>query len=199
MNKQIEELCEKTLREIFPSGFNKFEPMERTKIIYNYIVNNFTYDNDLLEKRKQKHMIDLFDECIFLFEKKYGICSTIPEIYKLMLEKIGVKSETVICDDNSEVFHKLNIILDEEKNTWFFSDATRGIFAEKKDDDFAYGSERVKTINQKIKGEFPAALYDFILKGEQNQTVKKKNELGLFILPENIYEGFNYNSKEKLK
>ena len=46
---------------------------------------------------------------------KVGICNSISQYYKLLLEKVGIKSHCVICDDGTEVKHQMTLIYDKDK------------------------------------------------------------------------------------
>lgn len=103
---------------------------EKRKIIFEYMCNNFSYDFSLLDsiKKAKEEKIpfgrDLHDELISVIYEKNGICNAISQYYKLLLERVGVASRCVVCDDGTNVNHQLNLVYDKENDGYSFDDVT---------------------------------------------------------------------------
>ena len=110
----------------------------------NYIqkidfISQYLEDNDLKnielikaleEKRKEdNHNIgrDLAQELIDTIYNKKGICNSISQYYKLLLEYNNIYSACVICDNLNLRNHQINLVYDEEKDTYSFDDITSAI------------------------------------------------------------------------
>ena len=66
-----------------------------------------------------------------------------------MLEEVGIKSYCVICDDGTLVNHQLNMVYDEEKDTYSFDDITNVIVGSKDlSTFFDYDLETANSLNQ---------------------------------------------------
>ena len=53
-----------------------------------------------------------------------GICNGISQYYKLLLERIGIKSHCVVCDDGTEVNHQIVLVYNQDTDTYSFDDVT---------------------------------------------------------------------------
>ena len=191
--EKINQLVENEINIIFNNlDISQMSNYEKELIIYNHLIQTKEYDYDLLEKRKRRGPVNLLQEVFDVFEKQIGICSSLSHVYKLLLEKLGIEAKTVICNDGNPVFHQLIIIKNNIDNKWYFSDVTRGIiYKVEKLDNFLYGYDRCKYINQEMMGILPDTLYDAVFKrnvDREDENMLKLNENNLFDLPENIYE-----------
>lgn len=127
----IEEKLDQMLNTIF-SGYDmdKLSAYEKRRIIFEYLANNLEYDYDLLEKirnfhvNKNKVSRNSILELYSVMNNKKGICNAISQYYKLLLEKVGIKAHCVICDDGTEVKHQINLVYDDETDTYSFDDIT---------------------------------------------------------------------------
>lgn len=127
----IEEKLEQMLNTIF-NGYDMdaLSSYEKRKIIFEYLTNNLEYDYDLLGKirdfhvNKNKVTRNSILELYSVMNNKKGICNAISQYYKLLLEKVGIKSHCVICDDSTEVKHQLNLVYDEQTGMYSFDDVT---------------------------------------------------------------------------
>lgn len=126
--KRIEEIDDTIFKGIDKT---KLSPLEKRKIIYNFLVNTIVYDYDYLENIKNKGPRDLIQELISVLYDFKGVCNGISQAYKLLLEYNGIYSICIITmieyydNGNKETMgHQLNLVYDEEKDLFSFDDAT---------------------------------------------------------------------------
>ena len=123
---------------------------EKRKIIFTYLSNNITYDEELLNQIKNKTAKrDPVNEILDVFNYKKGICNAIAQVYMLLLEKIGVESICICCDDSTEVYHQLNLV--KENDNFTFDDVTYSIFCENKLERFDYTVEKANEFGHGLK------------------------------------------------
>ena len=122
-------------------NFDELSKYEIRKVIFYYLCNNLKYDYSLYEKIRKfnisikKGLINKdnvlvrnpYLELKNVIDNNIGICNSISQYYKLLLEEVGIKSYCVICDDGTLVNHQLNMVYDEEKDTYSFDDITNVI------------------------------------------------------------------------
>ena len=84
---------------------------------------------------------------------KNGICNSISQYYKLLLEEVGIYSLCVICDDTTDVNHQLNLVYDEDNDTYSFDDITSVIV--KKGDANQYFDYNLENANSYGQGKKP--------------------------------------------
>lgn len=194
--KNLEKDLMNTIKVIF-SGYNldNLSFYERRKIIFEYLTNVILYDFVLLEEIKNfqlgKSRItrNPIKELESVINDKKGICNAISQYYKLLLEVVGIKSYAVICDDGTEVNHQLNLVYDEENDSYSFDDITsvvvkRGNIDEYFDYDLEY-SHSIKQGTKEImdKQEFVILPEEYI-----NYLVNREESFSenLDLLPTNI-------------
>ncbi len=168
-----------------------FNDEEKSFYIYKYLVENIKYDYKLLKDREQnaltkeirnKKAVNNYDEIMNVFTNKKGICSSISQVYKLLLEKSNIESKAIICNDGNLVKHQLNLV--KRNNAWTFDDVTRGIIYKNEGlENFNYNYERCPIINQTILGVLPEDYYDAVLGREEKRMPEPFNEFSLYNLP----------------
>lgn len=200
-------------KEIFKGiDKTKLNDYEKRKLIYNYLCNNLQYDFQYLniiiaisQKKIVRERNPYKEIESVLFDKK-GVCNGIAQVYRLLLEENGIYSLCVICDNNMEVPHQLNLVYDKEHNTYSFDDITSVIVGiDKIDKLFDYDKEYAQTIGQGTKKLveneewtfLPAYYLDFLVGRESNFY----KQFGIdddktFVLPKNIKQ---IKNKENIK
>jgi hypothetical protein len=190
----IDNLVDNTINKIFEGkDLSQLNDYDKALLIYQYLINTISYDYLLLERRHKRSGPDnLLQEVLDVFEKHTGICSSMSQVYKLLLEKVNIQSVTVICNDGNPVSHQLLAIKNKDDNSWYFSDVTRGIiYKDEGLDNFCYGLDRCSYVNQKMLGTFPDSLYDAVFdrKIDRGEGRLQFNEFSLCYLPEKIIVG----------
>lgn len=130
-NKVNDEL-NKMFFEIFKGvNINELDFYTRRKMIFEYLCNNIVYDYELLEKIKINNLNrdigvkrDAYLEIESVLKNRMGVCNAIAQVYKLLLEKVNIYSLCVICDDSTNIKHQLNLVYDEENDSFSFDDVT---------------------------------------------------------------------------
>jgi len=193
---EIETKLDGTLDTIFYDyDINDLSFYEKRKVIFEYLTNNLEYDYDLLEKIRDfnvngvRVVRDPAGELNSVINSKKGICNAISQYYKLLLEKVGVKSYCVICDDGTDVKHQLNLVYDSDNDSYSFDDVTsvvvkRGIAS----DYFDYDLEFASSINQGGKVVMGNRNYVILPEDYVNYLVGRKSSFTdtLVDLPNNI-------------
>ena len=135
--EQINNLLDKILEEIKID--NNLTKYENRKQIYNHLIKTKLYDYEYFEGiLKNYHEKDVKKRFARNPKKEFlsplitnkGICNGFAQIYKLLLEKVGIYSICINCmikHGNEFVGHQLNLVYDEESNTFSFDDVTFGI------------------------------------------------------------------------
>lgn len=142
-NQASEEL-NKIIFEVFKGiNINELDFYTKRKMIFEYLCNNVAYDYELLGKIKANqldHNIRVsrsnYLEIESVLQNRKGVCNAIAQVYKLLLEKVGIYSLCVICDDSTDVKHQLNLVYDEELDSFSFDDITSVIVNRGTLDDF---------------------------------------------------------------
>ena len=123
--------------------------------IFNHLTHSLSYDYEALEKIKStaeggkrftRNAQVEFQNAVF---NKIGICNAISQFYKLLLEKVGIKSYCVICDDGTPVNHQLSLVYDNDSESYSFDDVTSVIVKKGTEEEFFdYDLEYAKSKNQ---------------------------------------------------
>ena len=182
---EIDSELDKTISQIFKrQRLRRLNDYEKRNMIFDYLTENISYDFDLLEKirdceiNKNKIRRDPVMELYDVIYTKVGICNSISQYYKLLLEKVGIKSHCVICDDGTEVKHQMTLVYDKDRDTYSFDDVTSVIVKRgTKEDYFDYDREQANSMDQGNKILF--------------------NNDGFFILPED-YVNYLVGRKQSL-
>lgn len=154
--KDIDENLNNTLNIIFEKyDINSLNYYEKRRIIFEYLIKTIKYDYDLLEKIRDFNVYgirvkrDNFKELDNVIYNKIGICNGISQYYKLLLEKVGIISYCVICDDGTEVKHQLNLVYDSYNDSYSFDDVTSVIVNRGTSEEyFDYNLDYANSINQ---------------------------------------------------
>lgn len=159
ISSKISETCANIF---YDYNISELSSYEKRKIIFDYLCDNLEYDWDLyesiLEFTKQKlgthKPVRVFQRDSkkelhnAIFQGK-GICNTIAQYYKLLLQHMNIYSVQICCDDNTDVKHALNLVYDEEHNTYSFDDITSVIVhLGTKEQFFDYDIEDAKQMEQ---------------------------------------------------
>lgn len=154
--EEIDKKLDTKINEIFENkALYALSPYERRKTIFEYLCNNLTYDYELLDKikdveiNKQKLPRNPHQELMSVMDNNNGICNAISQYYKLLLEKVGIKSHCVVCDDLTEVNHQMLIVYNEETSTYSFDDVTSVIVGRgTKEEYFDYDLDKARFYGQ---------------------------------------------------
>ena len=181
---KIDSELEKTINQIFKGyKLKKLDDYEKRNIIFDYLTETVSYDFELLDKirdceiNKTRITRDPAMELIDVIYTKVGICNSISQYYKLLLEKVGIAAHCVICDDGTEVKHQMTLVYDKNHDIYSFDDVTSVIVKRgTKEDYFDYDREQANSMDQ--------------------GNVLLFNNDGIFILPES-YVSFLVSRKEE--
>lgn len=168
--EQIDGMLNETIEKIFlQCDLTSMTKYEKRKRIYEYLVStkkyNYEYFMDILKNHSENHTEEIFprypkEEFLEPLISDKGICNGFSQIYKLLLEKVGIYSFCINCmikHDNQFFGHQLNLVYDEETTGFSFDDITFGIIKQTIDGYFDYDSPE-KT--EEMQGYAP--LYDDI-------------------------------------
>ena len=104
---------------------------------------------DINEKAKEYPNRVSYEELKDVVFNNKGICSSISQYYKLLLEEVGIKSYCVICDDGTPVNHELSLVYDKDSGSYSFDDVTSVIVKRGTEEEFFdYDLEYAKSKNQ---------------------------------------------------
>lgn len=196
MDYYIERRINDTINYIFKDyDINKLSCYAKRKIIYNYLISNLSYDYELFEKIKNFKVNGVRvrrnpeEELIKVIDAEIGICSSISQCYKFLLEKVSIKSYCVICDDGTDVRHQLNLVYDSDNDIYSFDDVTSVIVGKgTKEDYFDYDLSFANYVGQGNK--ILINEQNFVLLPEEciNKIVRRKGGLckTLETLPKDI-------------
>jgi len=147
----MEEKLNNLLNIIFKDyNINTLTNYQKRKIVFTYLANNITYDLELLNQIKNKTAKrDHKKEILDVLDNNKGICNAIAQVYMLLLEKLGIESICICCDDSTEVYHQLNLV--KENNNFTFDDVTYAIFSEDKLERFDYTVEKANEFGHGLK------------------------------------------------
>lgn len=135
--EDINKMVDKMFNDIFSGiDINKLSSYEKRKIIFEYLENNVAYDFEQFEVILESQMgiarvsRDLTKEFLDPLVNRKGICNGISQVYKLLLEKVGIYSMCIVCNivfENEIVPHQLNLVYNKDTNTFGFDDVTLAI------------------------------------------------------------------------
>lgn len=129
--ENLEKKLSQTINNIF-IGHNLYllSDYEKRSIIFDYLTNELSYDFELLDKiidceiNKTKITRNPAQELFDVINTNKGICNSISQYYKLLLEQVGIKSHCLICDDGTEIKHQLTLVYDKDNDIFSFDDVT---------------------------------------------------------------------------
>lgn len=156
MDKNLKSKINETIRHIFKDvDLSLLSAYQKRQTIFSYLCGCLKYDFDLLEKihnnavNKTKIFRNPREELKDVVFNNKGICSSISQYYKLLLEEVGIKSYCVICDDGTPVNHQLSFVYDNDSEFYSFDDVTSVIVKKGTEEEFFdYDLEYAKSKNQ---------------------------------------------------
>ena len=167
---ELKSKTEADLKKIFSEYIvDTLSNYEKRKIIYNYVVNNFKYDNYLFEKykyifenniRNGKHFASEVEDTM---RNHKGISHNLSIYYKFLLEAAGIPAYYVTYHDENDFIYGLNLVYDGELpdpnakrflfnnvsyDDFSFDDVTLGIKNKNSKDFFAYDIRKAEKYGQ---------------------------------------------------
>ena len=122
MNNKIIDLLNELYNQIFPEN-KRIDLFIKRNMIFDFLIKNLTFDQELYEQIKLGKLVrNPTTEILNLLINKTGVASAISYVYKMLLEKAGIYSICLICDDLTEVPHQLNLV--KIGNSYSFDDIT---------------------------------------------------------------------------
>ncbi len=130
------QLFERKLNEVINYIFygydiDKLTNFEKREIIFDYLIESIKYDYNLLDiiinnEYHKKAIVprNLSNEIMSVVVYKKGVCNAISQVYKLLLEKVGIYAMCVVVDNEQEVLHQLNLIYSKDEYSYSFDDVT---------------------------------------------------------------------------
>lgn len=171
------------LQDIFKGyDLGSLNDYDKSRLVYDYLTNNVEFDHELWERKKflsdktgdQRRQLPKMPgahELIYNFFAAYrakkingaiakpkAYCSSISQIYKMLLEKLGIQTVVVNGYDQTDQ-HQYNLV--KRGNVWSYDDVTLAILSDNIDSYFDYDDLLAK--NQKVDGVVPVDLYDMFL------------------------------------
>lgn len=202
IDKKLTDDLNTILAEYIPGLMRSFEL--RT-IIYNYMVNNFTYLED--GKKPSSEMKNTVFEHV-------GSFHNLARYYKLLLEKVNIPAYYVTYLGKDNKVYGFNLIYDEDNNTFVFDDVTLGILNKDNESYFNYDINKAHKYNQGvvkdkdncymhlIDEEF---VYVFLFKKEKPKTdiikklIKNRNKAKKYLNNNKIEFERSFEDTEKRK
>lgn len=211
VNRELDKVYKKIFKNI---NINSLDYYTKRKMIFEYLCTNIQYDYDLLEKIKLKNeksdyilKRDHYLEIESVLKNSKGVCNAISQIYKLLLEKVGIYCMCVICDDGTNIKHQLNLVYDEESDSFSFDDITSVIVNRGNSNlYFDYDMEDANNYNQGLRPIFKNINWAYLPTGYIYSIVEKKSSTLLqsniedsnpFSIPENIVSLKKRNAQKK--
>jgi len=127
--EEIDNKLQSRLTEIFKEkDVDSLSTFEKRKTIYNYLIKNTTYDHELLKNLSQmRNIVPSKNQLINAIFQNKGICNSLSQYYELLLERVGVISYSVFCNNGSKRPHVLNIVRNDD-DTYSFDDVSSAVF-----------------------------------------------------------------------
>ena len=95
----------------------------KVKKIYNYIVQNFAYDYELLDVKVATSYYT--PDNAMTFDRKLGICYDISSLFAAMLRSVDVEARVVTgYTPNVKAYHAWTEVWDADKEEWYSIDCT---------------------------------------------------------------------------
>ena len=158
--QELENKLQSKIKEIFKDyELDELSNYQKREIIFDYLYNTLSYNYELLEKIKTSKkregtrlVREPFLELKDVIDTNIGICNSISQYYKLLLEQLDIKAYCVICDDGTSVKHEIVLVYDEDSDIYSFDDITSVIVKRgNKDTFFDYDVEVANRENQGTK------------------------------------------------
>ena len=193
--EDINKMVDNMLNEIFLGiDINKLSSYEKREKIFAYLANNIKYDFEQFDIILKSHIgiakvsRDLRQEFLDPLVNKKGICNGISQVYKLLLEKVGIYSMCVICNivtENGVVPHQLNIVYNQDNNTFSFDDVTLAIIKGDLNEYFDY--DNPENIEER-QGVFPIEKFKWMVFDDDLVNYYAKRTNTLVKRPESVNE-----------
>ncbi len=158
--QELENKLQSKIKEIFKDyELDELSNYQKREIIFDYLYNTLSYNYELLEKIKTSKkregtrlVREPFLELKDVIDTNIGICNSISQYYKLLLEQLDIKAYCVICDDGTSIKHEIVLVYDEDSDIYSFDDITSVIVKRgNKDTFFDYDVEVANRENQGTK------------------------------------------------
>ena len=127
----ISDSVDDAIEEIFKyRPIHSLSDYERRRIIFEHLTETLEYDFDQLDVikkgiiEKKRPSRNPTQELMSVINANLGICNGISQYYKLLLERIGIKSHCVVCDDGTEINHQIVLVYNQDTDTYSFDDVT---------------------------------------------------------------------------
>ena len=148
INNQLEERIKKIFKD---RNLEELSNYEKRKTIFEYVCKNGIYDLKSLENIKNKGKRNPWNDLYTAIDEEPSICNGFSQYYKLLLEKVGIYSLCICCNDGTEITHQLNLVRNDD-NTFSLDDTTSVIVKRGTIDDFFdYDIEQANELNQGTK------------------------------------------------
>lgn len=182
----ISDSVDDAIEEIFKyHPIHSLSDYEKRRIIFEHLTETLEYDFDQLDIIK-KGIIEKkpasrnpTQEFMSVIKANLGICNGISQYYKLLLERIGIKSHCVVCDDGTEVNHQILLVYNQDTDTYSFDDVTGVVVGRgTKEEYFDYDVSQANRFGQGNKRIYedrkfvilPEEYINFVVKRTQNLT-----------------------------
>ncbi len=151
------------LIDLYLSNLKKDLENKDKSTVYEYIEKflkgNNIYSEELFDLIKYKisnnlinTTVDYHKDLEKVMDEHIGICNSISQYYKLLLDRNNIYSVCVICDNMLPRNHEVNLVYDKEKDSYSFDDITTVVTNKNlKELCFDYDLEDAKKINQGIR------------------------------------------------
>lgn len=202
--QQIDKLFVDLIEEIFKDeDMDTLSKFKKRKIIYNYLVNNKQYDQEYMNgiysnyhnrTDKNRFARNLQQEFLHPLLTEKGVCNGFAQVYKVLLEKIGVYSMCLNCAveyNNEYIGHQLNFVYDDEIDAYSFDDITFGIQNNTTEEYFDYDNPE-----EKAQGVGPITKVDskeikWAVVGDEYVNLYMKRDFSPLQRPQELKKLFN--------
>lgn len=91
------------------------EDMEKVKVIYNYILKEYSYDYDKFDMLPYDYLPDIQQ----LLSEKKGICYDLASLFAIMLRSQGIPTKLIMgYHPEIDIYHSWNEVYDAEQGIW---------------------------------------------------------------------------------
>lgn len=200
-------------------NINELTDMQKRKMVYDYLCLNINYDNELFVKvaasklnMTERFKRDVSQELYNVIFKKKGVCNSICQYYKLLLDELDIPSYYVVCNMNNtlEEFgfdksnkiipHALNVVYDIDSNKYSFDDISFAIVKKDLDNYFNFNLENAFKFNfgqtdvlKGIKFKIIDEAYIDMVSGRRLKTrIRDKNIQDIYKVKKFLNDGIDY-------
>ena len=218
--ERIHEKIKNDINDIFKDyNINELTDMQKRRIIYDFLCTSITYDNELfvkiaasklkmIERVKRNTPQELYD---VVFKKK-GVCNSICQYYKLLLDEIDIPSYYVVCNMNNTledfgfdkndktIPHALNVVYDIDSDKYSFDDISLAIIKNDLNNYFAFDLKKAYQYNlgqsnvlKGIKFKTIDEAYIDMISGRRDKThIRDKNIQDIYKVKKFLNDGIDY-------